>query len=269
MTNYRHHPAAALFPMLPDAELDALADDIRANGQTSPVLLVDGKGEWLVLDGRNRLEACRRAGVHPKTEVVAPEDPIAFVLSLNLHRRHLTESQRSMVASRVATLRDGQRSDRGAPIGAATQGAAAELLSVGKRNVQRARQVLDNGAPELVSAVDAGTVKVSDAAAVAKRPHDEQRAALAKVEAGEVRTLRAAVADEALDDDDVDADEGDRDSSAAYVKVTPEWTVDEFLEDMRTELNAMFRDFREHEPNGAPFIRELRLLANFYEETGR
>jgi hypothetical protein len=62
-----------------------------------------------------------------------------------------------MVAAKLANLRDGQRADQAAAIEApVTQPIAAEMLSVSRRSVQYAREVLDEGAPELVAAVERG-----------------------------------------------------------------------------------------------------------------
>ena len=70
-----------------------------------------------------------------------------------------------MVAGRLATLRDGQRPS---PIGeAVTQDAAAELLNVGKRSVERARQVLDSGTPEMIERVKAGDPLENDPGGIA------------------------------------------------------------------------------------------------------
>ena len=80
---YPVHPAAAIWPMLTDDELDSMAADIKANGlQTAIVLDAEGR----VLDGRNRLEACRRAGVEPRFETFKG-DAVPFILSANLERR--------------------------------------------------------------------------------------------------------------------------------------------------------------------------------------
>jgi hypothetical protein len=101
------------------------------------------------------------------------DDPLAFVVSSNLHRRHLDESQRAMVAARLAHLPKGLRADH-AQICASSQPDAAELLNVGRRSVQHARQVLDHGTPDLQHAVEAGAVSVSAAATVAKLPEEVQ-----------------------------------------------------------------------------------------------
>src|SRR5690606_8223741 len=91
------HPLAELFPTLPDAEIRELADDICTFGQRVPIVLLDGQ----VLDGRNRLAACKVAEIEPVFEDYQGDDPLGFVLSHNLHRRHLSESQRAMVAARL------------------------------------------------------------------------------------------------------------------------------------------------------------------------
>ena len=101
------HEAANIFPLDED-HLDDLADDIRNQGQQVPIELLDGR----ILDGRRRYLACKRAEVEPKFREVEVSDPIAYVLSLNLHRRHLTPSQLSMVGARARDYYDEQAKDR-------------------------------------------------------------------------------------------------------------------------------------------------------------
>lgn len=169
MDRYPSHPAAEIFPMMNEAELQELADDIKATGQREPIVLFEGQ----VLDGRNRLRACELAGVEPLfTKVESIGDPHAFVVTMNLRRRHLTESQRAMIAAKIATLSKG--TNQHASIEAPSQSAAAEMLNVGRASVQRAREVVDHGTPELVSAVEHGEVKVAAAAEVAKLPKETQ-----------------------------------------------------------------------------------------------
>ena len=45
------------------------------------------------------------------------DDDLAFMLSANLHRRHLNESQWAMVAANIANLKRGPRADKNPPIG--------------------------------------------------------------------------------------------------------------------------------------------------------
>ena len=91
------------------------------------------------------------------------------MISLNLHRRHLSEGQRATVAAKLANLKDGQRADQAAQICApVTQDQAAEMLNVSRRSVQAAAKVLHDGDDELVHAVERGDVAVSAAAKVAE-----------------------------------------------------------------------------------------------------
>lgn len=90
------HPAASLFPMLPDSELQKLAEDIRKNGLLEPIVLHEG----MILDGRNRFAACELADLQARFVEwdKAGNSPILYVISKNLHRRQLTTSQRAAVA---------------------------------------------------------------------------------------------------------------------------------------------------------------------------
>ncbi len=176
------HEYASIFPMLPEAELKQLADDIKLNGLNNPIIKLDGK----ILDGRNRFAACKLAGIRPIFDEYQGDDPLAFVFSQNFTRRQLTESQKGMIGARYATLENG--SNRFKKVGVSGDTAttesksrkeAADMVGVGEATIGRARSVLTHGVPELAAAVDAGKVTVSAAAAVAKLPHEEQRAAVA------------------------------------------------------------------------------------------
>jgi hypothetical protein len=100
------HPAADLFPMMSDAELEELAKDIvKAKGLTSPIILWGGLDSPLLLDGRNRLAAIARIGGDQEATLRAGylldegTDPYAYVVSANIHRRHLTaEGKREVIA---------------------------------------------------------------------------------------------------------------------------------------------------------------------------
>jgi site-specific DNA-methyltransferase (adenine-specific) len=84
------HPVAALFPMLPEQELADLASDIKTNGLQQPIVMQGGT----LLDGRNRLAACERAGVKPTFTEYKGDSPVAFIIGVNLHRRHLDQGQK-------------------------------------------------------------------------------------------------------------------------------------------------------------------------------
>jgi hypothetical protein len=121
------HPAADLFPMLAGEELDALANDIRKHGLKQPIVLLQPDPKlpvYEVLDGRNRLNAAERAGFELFTadgklawsyfRIVGGDnsfDPIAFVVSANVHRRHLSSEQRRGIVAELLKA-DSSKSDR-------------------------------------------------------------------------------------------------------------------------------------------------------------
>jgi N6-adenosine-specific RNA methylase IME4 len=96
------HPAADIFPLMAVDEFAALVEDIKTNGQLEPIW-VDAEGR--IIDGRNRYKACLEAGVKPITKTWTGFGSVVdFVVSLNLHRRHLTASQRACVATDILPL---------------------------------------------------------------------------------------------------------------------------------------------------------------------
>ena len=90
------HPVANLFPMLSGDEFADLTEDVRQHGLLEPIWLhPDGR----IIDGRNRYKACLAADVEPSYRTWEGSGSLVeFVVSLNLHRRHLTSSQRAMAA---------------------------------------------------------------------------------------------------------------------------------------------------------------------------
>lgn len=101
------HPYADKFPMLPQAELEELAQSIRESGLRQPIVVtVDG----LILDGRNRFQACRMAGVEPESVVYEGSDLAEYVLDANITRRNMTTSQRAMATALVLEA-DGRRTN--------------------------------------------------------------------------------------------------------------------------------------------------------------
>jgi N6-adenosine-specific RNA methylase IME4 len=157
----RTHPAADLFPLMEGSELAGLVEDIRINGLIEPIIV---DGEDRILDGRNRFRACEIAGVEPRYEPYsgAPGGELAFVISKNLKRRHLNESQRAMIGVRLANMKQGQRTDLNLPANAErfSQEAAAKMMGVSVDSLGRALVVLEHGTPEQIEAVERGNERV-------------------------------------------------------------------------------------------------------------
>jgi phage N-6-adenine-methyltransferase len=194
------HPLADIFPLISGDEFDALRDDIAAHGVREPVVLFEGA----ILDGRNRYRASLAAGVDcPMTEYRG-DDAAAFVVSLNIHRRHLTESQRAMAAAKLANMPAHRpvksanlptsepvlptfepEAPKPAPV---PQAEAARLLNVSERSLRTAKKVQDTAPQEVVAAVQTGHISVSLAAQVAELPEEVQ----AEVAAAEPEAMKEA-----------------------------------------------------------------------------
>jgi len=187
-----HHPLAALFPLLDDVELRRLADDIATRGQEEPVWLLDGR----ILDGRNREAACALLGIDAWTKDYEGKDPLGFVLSLNLHRRHLTESQRAMVAARIV---DWERGINQATAGDANLHAreAGRRLSISERAVKAAKRIRDHGIEQLSDAIRDGRLSVNAGEAISFLEREAQEEVLRQEDkeiirrAKEIRETRA------------------------------------------------------------------------------
>ena len=198
---------AGLFPLMSEAEFSALKNDIQANGQREPIWLRHGR----VIDGKHRLRACEELGIEPAHREYQGGDPIAFVVSMNLHRRHLDHGQRAMLGDRIrdaydkAAEENGKlqtRQDSGDKIpfrqifrnGKHWQArdAAGQAVGVSGKSIDHARHVRRDGVPELVQAVEAGLAKVSAAAEIAQLPPNEQQAVMERVSAGETTFAAAA-----------------------------------------------------------------------------
>lgn len=169
---YTQHPLSAAFPAMSDEDFQALKDDIEVNGQREPVMVFEG----MVLDGWHRYRACVDLGLKPQ-QFTFPEgdDPVAFVKGANLHRRHLTASQR---AAAVVACAAWVPANIGRPRGEATSPLAktnADLASeahVTPRTIQQAKAAQKAGLSE---AVKDGSLTVEQASRIAagkpaKRP---------------------------------------------------------------------------------------------------
>jgi len=106
--NIKFHPAANLFPLMSEAELKELAADIKKRGLITAITRdKDGLG----LDGRNRLGACLIAGVEPRFDQYNGNDPVGFIVASNIHRRHLTATQKRELVGKLLKLNP-EKSDR-------------------------------------------------------------------------------------------------------------------------------------------------------------
>lgn len=152
------HPLAEMFPLMEGAEFDGLVASIKESGLRDPIVMFEQK----ILDGRNRYRACLAASTDPKFIQFTDTDAMRFVIDHNLHRRHLNESQRGMIAAQFANRQVGgvshDKTITGIPV--MTQPQAAALMNVGRDTVTSARTVLSRGTPEEITAVREGRAAV-------------------------------------------------------------------------------------------------------------
>jgi hypothetical protein len=151
------HPACEIIPAYDDAKLIALGRNIKtAGGTTHPItVLVEEGGRQALLDGRSRLDALCAVGIKFEIKIVdghvvidAPDyiipapteipasavNPYAFVLSANLHRRHLEAAAKRAIVKKAITAQP-NLSDR----------AIAAMTGVSKDMVSGLRAQLSNG----------------------------------------------------------------------------------------------------------------------------
>jgi hypothetical protein len=210
MKNYAFHPICLLFPQMTAEELQALAEDIRIKGLLHAIVLYQGK----ILDGRNRYLACPIAGVKPRfVEWDGKGSPLEWVISENMIRRHLTSSQRAVLAVDLLPLLEQEAHERKrlspgrgkntrknlrmfSENGESRQ-IAANIVRTNSAYVQMVKTIR-NQAPELIEKIRSGILKVPDATRLARLPTAERRGILRHcnghpIGAGELRDLAKRV----------------------------------------------------------------------------
>ena len=168
------HPAADLFPLMQGEEFDALVESIRTQGLREAAWLTK---DGALLDGRNRVRACQAAGVKPEFRQYHGEDAVAFVMALNMDRRHLTVGQRAALALKLVPMYEKEAAKR---IPQAAQQPRGVKSAVADLPQQKSRDMA--GAAAKVS---------GRAVAQAKRISQKAPDLLEKVESGELALDRA------------------------------------------------------------------------------
>lgn len=158
---YELHPLCTLFPRLSGSQFDALKRDIAAHGLRQPIVLHQGA----ILDGGNRYRACLDTGTAPRFIELDGIGAAAYVLSANLHRRHLSPGQQAAI---VASAQDWSRAQRSGGDRTAGQGARLHLDTVAERaaragasiRTQKMADKVARAAPELAKMVGRGELSL-------------------------------------------------------------------------------------------------------------
>jgi len=155
--SYQPHALAELFPAMSPSDYAELLDDVRAHGVREPIWIYEGK----VLDGNHRLraatEACKQFPL-VETRQYTGHDPLGFVISMNLRRRHLTVGQRASIADKMAQM----GSKNGANLHPTSISKAAAAMHVSPRAVKTVRAVAA-ASPALAAEVSNGTRTINSA----------------------------------------------------------------------------------------------------------
>ena len=153
----RFHPYADLFPRCSDEVIQQLAEDIRKNGQRQ-LIIIDN--DEMILDGRHRFLACEIAGVKPVYEsfVGTDSEKLTYVVSANIHRRHLTTTERAEIAATIATMKPGDNQHSGKkkkeggsndpPSKPVSTKKAAAMMNVSSASVKRAKAAAKTPEPK-------------------------------------------------------------------------------------------------------------------------
>jgi len=167
--NIELHPLCSYFPRMNDSDFNALKSDINANGQLHPIFLLDG----MILDGGNRYRALTELGITPICEKYTGNSPVQFVLSSNLHRRHLTQGQAAAIVSATqnwqnAHSRGGDRKSEESKNQSATlhfdsAESRASESGAGLRTQKDADKLVKHATPELVKQVTTGEKSLNQA----------------------------------------------------------------------------------------------------------
>lgn len=162
ITRYQPHELALVFPPMTEPEFAAFKADIKEQGQREPITLYEGK----ILDGLHRYRACQELGLEPRVVRFEgnPRAAAQLVLGRNFHRRHLTTSQRAIVAAEMCKLRPRGNTGNSPYL---TVAQASALMGVGEDLVKDAKRLLRHGDDEVVRSVREGRESVS--AAVPKK----------------------------------------------------------------------------------------------------
>lgn len=185
--SYPQHELSKKFPSMPADEFQALVADIKEHGLRNNIILHDGK----VLDGWHRYNGCLAAKINPTFTKYTGKSPAAFVLSNNLHRRHLTPSQRGLIVVECHEWLPAHRRST-AQAGVKSSAEMAVEADTSEDTITRAKTVAANGSEALKKSVREGSVTVKAAAEVAKTTPKGKQAKAVKERATKAKPAKGA-----------------------------------------------------------------------------
>jgi hypothetical protein len=267
-----------LFPPITHSEFEELKADIQAHGLRQPIVIHEG----MILDGGNRYRACVEIGVEPTTVEFAGGDLVSFVLSSNLHRRHMSAGQRAMVVASAQSWAKSQahggdrKSDQSAIVHFDSAADRAASSGTSLRTQKKADKVAKKS-PTLAKKVAHGEVSLPEAVRLLSPGKlNSARPVGVEVEAKfeddgpneeELRFLEEkATADHTLYDQFLDCAEAD-DQLAAALELAGKQSVEIAMLKARIRTLEEFRNGKMNELN--VHIRMIKSLKRELEKSKR
>ncbi|MFZ4440331.1 MAG: DUF5131 family protein [Syntrophales bacterium] len=166
--NLEPHPAALILPAMEQEEFEKFKIDIKEHGLIEPIALFEGR----IIDGIHRYQACKELGIDARGRTwEGGMDPVAYVVTKNIHRRHLSAGQKAIAATKVIEYYAGEAKKRRQEHGKTAPGRkktlpelvrevsvdkhdnettaqAGKMLGVSGRSVDGAKYILTNGTEE-------------------------------------------------------------------------------------------------------------------------
>jgi len=166
------HKYCSMIPPMSKTEFSKLRDSISRDGLLVPIVMLGDE----ILDGRHRYQACKELDIEPITEQYSGVNPFNYAVSLNATRRHLTQSQRAMLAASIATLKKGElgngRKLEG-QICPPTIKQASETLSISTSAIKTAKNIKENAPASIIKSIEAGTITLNAASKIIKNIEPE------------------------------------------------------------------------------------------------
>jgi hypothetical protein len=161
--DYQLHPLCTLFPRIEGKEFELLKTDIQQNGLREPIVLHDG----FILDGGNRYRACIETDTLVRFVDYDGDNLAAYVLSKNLHRRHLSAGQQAAIVASAQSWSEAQThgGDRKSRVNVNSWSSTAERATESGSSVstQKKADAVVKANPELGRQVAQGKVSLEAA----------------------------------------------------------------------------------------------------------
>jgi len=173
--NLETHRYADIFPMTEGNSFENLKKDILEQGLQQTIILYEGK----ILDGRNRFKACKELGLEPRFEVYNGDKPLQYVISGNLHRRHLTDSQKAVIAQEVMPILEEEARKRQLRTSEnrtlvvekvpqqnkydnKSSVQASKIFQVNERYIRQVKKLKEDGREDIIEQLKSGTKNLSE-----------------------------------------------------------------------------------------------------------